>query len=204
MALAVHVPEGTMSDLPFDPSKAVTFDLAHGLVHLDGAPRRLLVPADALMVLAQAAGDSAAAGFGRTLGEAMGQRVANRLASAGGTGAVVVEVVVEHLAGELALSGLGSLGLERWGRGLVMVLDQSPLAAAGDLLVGAVLEGAIAAASGRKVHAVLLNREAVRARFLIGGAAGATKARGWISEGIAWGEVLVRLHQTHDTPRGDA
>src|SRR5689334_22347123 len=116
-----------MPDLRFDPSQALTFDLAHGLVHLEGAPSRLLVPADGLLVLARAAGPAAVATFGRSLGDAMGRRVASRLAEAEGVRAATVEVVVEHLGGELALIGLGSLGLERWGRALVMVVDQSPL-----------------------------------------------------------------------------
>ena len=36
-----------MPDLRFDPSKAVTFDLARGLVHLEGEPARILAPAAA-------------------------------------------------------------------------------------------------------------------------------------------------------------
>src|SRR5262245_38721231 len=115
-----------MPDLRFDPSKAVTFDLSHGLVHLEGAPSRLLVPSDALVLLAKAAGPEAAAMFGRSLGEAMGRRVASRLAATEGVSSTPVEVVVDHLGGELALAGLGSLGLERWGRALVLVVDQSP------------------------------------------------------------------------------
>jgi hypothetical protein len=179
-----------MTDLRFDPSKAVTFDLAHGLVHLEGAPARLLVPAEALVLLAGAAGPEATATFGRLLGEALGLRVASRLAAA----AAPVEAVVEHLGGELALSGLGSLGLERWGRALVLVVDQSPLGAAGDGLLEAVLAGAVEAASGRDVCAVRLGREGVRARFFVGGVPGAVKLKGWLSQGLSWGDALVRLH----------
>ena len=183
-----------MSDLRFDPSKAVTFDLTHGLVHLEGAPSRLLVPADALLALAKAAGGEPSAAFGAALGEAMGRRVASRLAAANGVGAATIEGVVEHLAGELALAGLGSLGLERWGRAMVLVVDQSPLGADGDALLEAALGGAIEAAAGRSVRSLLLGRDAVRARFLIGGKAGVDKVRGWLAEGASWGEALVRLH----------
>lgn len=179
-----------MPDLRFDPSKSVTFDLAHGLVHLEGAPARLLVPADALAALAAAAGPEAAAAFGRALGEAMGRRVAARLAA----GEAAVDVVVEHLGGELALVGLGSLGLERWGKALVLVVDQSPLGAGGDRLLEAALAAAVEAAAGRHVHAVLLGREGVRARFLLGGEAGMVKVRTWLAEGASWGDALVRLH----------
>lgn len=188
-----------MPDLRFDPSKSVTFDLAHGLVHLEGAPldgtpARLLVPADALAALLGAASAEAAAAFGRSLGEAMGRRVAGRLAASDGVRAAPVEVVVEHLGGELALAGLGSLALERWGRALVLVIDQSPLGARGDALLAAALGAAIAAAAGRSVRVVPLGREDVRARFFVGGDAGATKIASWLAEGVAWGEALVRLH----------
>ncbi|MFT3774501.1 MAG: hypothetical protein QM820_54785 [Minicystis sp.] len=185
--------EAMMSDLRFDPSKAVTFDLAHGLVHLEGAPSRLLVPADALAPLIEAAGPAAAAAFGRSIGEAMGRRVASRL-HAEGVGAAAVDVVVEHLGGELALTGLGSLGLERWGRALVLVVDQSPLGAGGDALLEAALAGAVETAAGRSVRALLLGRDGVRARFFVGGEAGTEKVKGWLAQGISWGDALVRLH----------
>ena len=80
-----------MPDLRFDPSKSVTFDLAHGLVRLEGAPEGLLVPADALAALVAAVGAEAAAAFGRSLGEAMGQRVAGRLAEGDGVRGAPVE-----------------------------------------------------------------------------------------------------------------
>ena len=186
--------------LPFDPSKAVTFDLSHGLVHLEGAPSRLLVPAEAPRALADAAGPEAAAAFGRAMGEAMGRRAASRLGAGAGVDEAPVEAVVEHLGGELALAGLGSLGLERWGRALVLVVDQSPLGAAGDGLLGAALAAALEAAAGREVRTLLLGRDAVRARFLVGGSAGVARVEAWLEDGVPWGEALVRLH----APRGDA
>jgi len=188
-----------MPDLRFDPSKAVTFDLTQGLVHLEGAPPRVLVPAAALLALAAAAGAEATAAFARTIGEAMGRRVAGRLEE-GGVGAAPVEVVVEHLGGELALAGLGSLALERWGRAAVLVVDQSPLGAGGNAVLEGVLAGAIAAAAGRPALALLLGREGSRARFLLGSDAGVTRVRAWLAGGVPWGEALVRLH----APRGDA
>jgi hypothetical protein len=180
-----------MPDLRFDPSKAVTFDLTQGLVHLEGA--RLLVPAAALLALAAAAGPDARAVFTRTLGEAMGRRVADRL-SGDGVGAAAVDVVIEHLGGELALAGLGSLGLERWGRAVVLVVDHSPLGAEGDPLLEGVLAGAIVAAAGRAALALHLGREGARARFLLGSAAGVAKVRDLLAGGVPWGDALVRLH----------
>src|SRR6185369_7870144 len=102
--------------------------------------------------------------------------------------------------------------LERWGRALVLVVDQSPLAAAGDGLLEAVLAAAFEAASGKAVHVVFLARDGVRARFLMTGSAGVEKVRSWLAEGLSWGEALVRLHapptaaaqEPTDPPRGDA
>jgi hypothetical protein len=190
-----------MPDLRFDPSKSVTFDLAHGLVRLEGAPAGLLVPADALAALVAAAGAEAGAAFGRSLGEAMGRRVAGRLTEGAGVRGAAVEVVVEHLGGELAIAGLGSLALERWGRALVLVMDQSPL---GDALLEAALAAAIEAATGRKVRVVGLGREGGRARFFVGGDAGAEKVKAWLGEGIGWGEALVRLHAPAQRDGGEA
>lgn len=189
-----------MPDPRFDPSRAVTFDLAHGLVHLEGGPSRLLVPAEALGALARAAGPVAGAIFGRAIGEAMGARVASRLAASGGADSVggaagaTIEAVVEHLGGELALAGLGSLGLERWGRAMVLVIDRSPLGAEGDALVEAALAAAVEATASRRVRALLLGRAGVRARFLIGSQGGVEKVRAWLDEGLSWGDALVRLH----------
>jgi len=183
-----------MSHVRFDPTKTVTFDLQHGLVHVEGAPSRVLVPADALGALFTAAGGEATASFGRALGESLGRRVASRLSGGEDGERVSVEAMVEHLGGELAITGLGSLGLERWGRALVMVIDQSPLGEGGDGLLEAVLEGALAAAADRSVVAVFLGRDSVRARFLLTGEAGAEKVKAWMGEGVSWGDALVRLH----------
>lgn len=183
-----------MSHVRFDPSKAVTFDLSHGLVHLDGAPPRLLVPAEALGTLAEAAGADATRAFGRALGEAIGLRVASRLSAGDGLRGASVDAVIEHLGGELSISGLGALGLERWGRALVLVIDQSPLAQAGDALLEALLGSALEAASRQSALALFLDRDATRSRFLIAGNAGVEKVRAWLAEGVSWGEALVRLH----------
>lgn len=179
-----------MSDLRFDPSKAVTFDLAHGLVHLEGAPSRVLVPADALLSLARSAGPEAAAAFGRSLGEAMGRRLAARVTAA----AASVDVVVEHLAGEMALAGLGALTLERWGRALVIVIEASPLGAEGDVILESAIAAVLKECTGRPVHALRIGRDGARARFFVGGSASVDKLRAWLSEGTSWGDALVRLH----------
>ncbi len=192
-----------MPDTRFDPESSVTFDLTRGLVHVDGAPPGLLVPADALLAMARAAGTGAVAAFGRSLGTGVGRRAARRLAA--GAGAASVETAIEHLGGELALAGLGSLGLERWGQAAVLVIDGSPLEAEGDALIEAVLAGAVEAATERAVHVACIGRDGARARFFLGSAAGVAKVRAWLADGLPWGEALARLHSGRaPEPRGEA
>lgn len=190
-----------MHNAPFDPTKAVTFDLAHGHVHLEDAPERVLVPAKALAQLCAAAGADATRALGRSIGEPMGRRLARRL---GETAGATIDAVVDHLGGELSLAGLGSLGAERWGRALVLVVDESPLEASGDALLAAVLEAALAASTGREATCVVLARDAGRVRLLVVGAGGAEKVRSWLGSGTSWGDVLVRLHESAAEPRGEA
>ncbi|MEO7331936.1 MAG: hypothetical protein ABI193_25390 [Minicystis sp.] len=199
-----------MPQIRFDPSKAVTFDLASGLVQLSGAAARLLVPIEALSVLCEAAGPNAAATFGRAVGEAMGARVKARLEGESAVNEASVEAMVEQIGGELGLGGMGSLSLERWGKAMVLVIDGSPLGPRGDGLLEAVLAGALDAATGRSVRSLLLEREEGRARFLITGDAGLEKVTSLLADGLSWGEALARLHASparqasSASSRGDA
>src|SRR4029079_7095051 len=151
-------------------------------------------------------GPEASRAFGRGVGEAIGRRVAGHLAEIDGVRAACVGAVVEHVGGERAMTGLGSLSVERWGRALVLVIDQSPLGAGGDGLLECVLAGALEAAVGEQSTVVVLARDEVRVRFLVTGVAGAGKVRAWLDEGVSWGDALVRLHdpQSATTSRGDA
>ena len=174
----------------FDPSYALEFDLGRGQIRMANAGERLVVPSDALLALCHGASEDAVRDFGRRLGTEAGRALLGRL---GDTGQASLEAVVEHLGGELALMGLGSLGLERWGTALVLSFTHSPLGGAGDLLLGSVLEGAAQRTFGRDVVATKLVRDADHVRFLITGHAGAELALGWLASGVAWGDVLTRL-----------
>jgi hypothetical protein len=174
----------------FDPSYALEFDFARGQVRMANAGERLVVPSDALLALCQGASDDVVRDFGRRLGTEAGRKMNDRLGEAWQAS---IETVVEHLGGEFALIGLGSLSLERWGHALVLSFNHSPFGAGGDLLLSSVLEGAMQRSYGRDVVAVKLARDADQVRFLIAGGAGAHKAFGWLSEGVAWGDVLTRL-----------
>ena len=173
----------------FNPSGSVSFDLARGRVDCDG--EHVLVPADALLDLCRHAGDDAIVDFGRRLGTAAGRRVAARLGD--GTSSATLEDVLEHLGGELALLGLGSLGLERWGRALVLSVEGGPFGQQLDRLLGAVLEGALQRAFGRDCHAVKLVRDDRLVRFLIGSAGSVGKVNEWLGAGVSYGDALTRL-----------
>jgi hypothetical protein len=184
----------------FDASEAVTFDLAYGHIHLDGAPTRVMVPAGALVALCQAAGDDETATLGHAIGEAMGRRVAVRLSGGSDDRRDAVrraglEKVVEHLSGEFALLGFGALAAERWGRALVFVIDQSPLGEEGDGLLGEILQAAVHAFAGQHGRVLKLHREGVRARFLVISGAAVEGVRERLQRGESWGSVLAALHQ---------
>ncbi len=183
-----------MANPPFDASKAVTFDLSRGQIQKDDEPR-LLVAAGALLALCQAAGGDATSAFARGAGAAIGQSIASRFERTGSDArAASVETVVDHLSGELAVAGFGTLSAERWGRALVLVVDRGTGGAEGDRLLGVLLGSAVSKATKVEARCVQLARDGDRVRFLVCGPRGAEKVREWLSAGISWGEALVRLH----------
>lgn len=183
----------------FDPSSAVEFFLASGRVKLRGSSDRLLVPADALAALCDAAGEEATAEFGEAIGEALGMSMSSRASTKGVSGQEAVRAasvgdMVDMLGGELALLGLGTISVERWGKAMVLVLDENPQGAMGDSLFEAIVGSALSVASGRDVETVRLERAGARARFLICSPAAAKSVRKQMSEGSSWGDIVVRLH----------
>jgi hypothetical protein len=179
-----------MAEPGFDPSQSVKFDVARGAVELDGGAC-LLVPPAALIALCRGAGDEAKRDFGRSLGTELGRHVAQRVRAAEAS----VESLLEHLGGSLALVGLGSLGVERWGRALVLTVRGSPLGRDGDVLIAAVLEGALQRTLARDTAIVPLAREDDQVRLLVASPGAAPKVRAWLADGVAWGDVLARLHE---------
>ena len=183
----------------FNPTEAVTFDLDFGHIHLDGAPTRVMVPATDLVALCAAAGPEQAARFGKSVGESLGRRVATRLG--GSTDERIGKLadqdyvqVFEHLAGELALIGVGSLSTERWGSALIMVVDQSPLGVEGDGLLGSIIEAALQFMTDSAVQAVRLERDGVRVRFLLLDSDAGREVRARLARGASWGAILAALH----------
>jgi hypothetical protein len=178
-----------MAAASFNPTQSVRFDLAQGAVSAGaGDDRVLLVPLAALMDLALAAPTPAVEALGRALGSAIGRRAALRIGNAKGSS---LEDFVTQLAGEAALTGIGVLSVERWGRALVVVLEDSPLLGS---LVAPLVGAALEAASGRKVASTLLSRNEHSAHVLVSSESAVGRVREWMESGVAWGDALTRLH----------
>jgi len=178
-----------MTDAPYDLTGAVTFDLAAGRVSVKGSQARVLVPVEQLGALCDAAGEDATRSFGLAIGESMGRRAIDALG--GSTESVSVEAFVERLAAELALVGLGALGMERWGRAMLLSVTSS---AAHDGMLRAALEGAIATATRRTVRCVRLMEADSTRRYLVANPTTAARVDQELAAGKGWGEVLVALH----------
>jgi hypothetical protein len=171
-----------------DLSGAIRFDLDSGAVHVGDDEKAVVVPAEVLSALVKGAGAQARS-IGRELGTHIGRRVAKR---AGGVGALL-DAGLEHaatlLAAELALSGLGSCNLERWGKALVVHVTGTALPAE---FVANLVEGALAAATGRSLGCALLVDDD-GARVLVASEKGAERVRDWIAKGTAWSDAIARL-----------
>lgn len=176
-----------MAGPAFDPNGAVRFDLRSGAASDSRGNRLVLLPSAALAGL-----DADALGrMGDVLGRACGARVAARLGGDAGVRGMSLEVAVSHLAGELAISGIGMMHVERWGRAMVAVVENPSVS--DDAFVGAALGGALSAASGRTVAAASLGREAGRARFFLGSAATVSRVNALVAEGRAFADVIASI-----------
>jgi hypothetical protein len=176
----------------FDPTGAVRFDMKRGAASDARGERLVLLPASAIEALERST-PSAMAHLGAEVGRACGQRVAANLGGEPGVRGATLEEVVTHLAGELALAGLGAVELERWGRAMVLVLSHPGVNS--DAFVGAALAGALGAAAGRQVAVLPLGREGVAARFFVGTELTVNKARSLVSQGTSWPEVLGQIQK---------
>ena len=176
---------------PFDPTHSLKFDLGRGRVNVDGSQARLVLPLEAVQQLCDGAGQDALRDFGRNLGHEIGRRVSNRLPS---IKSASVQDIVEHVGGEMALMGLGSLSIERWGEALVFAVSGCAFGAHSEQLLASLLAGAAQRALSRDIEAVVLSREDDRIRFLAASPSTAATVNGWLADGMQWGEVLSTLH----------
>ncbi len=178
-----------MAGPAFDPNAAVRFDLKSGAATDARGARLLLVPAAALEALERAHPDAVTA-LGHEAGRACGAKVAVRLGGDAGVRAAQLEVVVSHLAGELAVGGFGAVHLERWGRAMVLVLANPGVAS--ERFSGAVLAGALSAATGREVATASLGSEGGVTRFFVGSRATADRVAG-VAKSSGFAQALASI-----------
>lgn len=179
-----------MVQAKFDPALALKFDLGRGTVSQVGAGPRLILPVEVLTRLVEGADAEAVRDAGHHLGAEVGKRV---LGSLGDVSRAEPASVLEHLGGELALLGLGSLSLERWGQALVFVHEHGALPEAAEGLVAAIFDGALLRLFGASARAVRVARADGRVRYLISNQRAADRVADWLSAGVPWGEALTRL-----------
>ncbi len=187
-----------MAEPQFNPAQALKFDFGRGQVTLLGQGLCLLVPRQALLQLLTAAGDEAARSFGHELGGEIGRRIAERLGSSVQQSSV--EVFVDQLGGELALLGLGSRAVERWGMALVLVMQGACTDKAGTALICSVVSGALQRALSRDVAVIELAQNDAELRLLVISKYAAHRVQQWLDDKVAWAEVIARLHEQ----RGEA
>jgi hypothetical protein len=184
-----------MSEPTFDPAQALKIDLSRGQLTLLGASGRILVPADGLIDLLAASTPETVAAFGAGMGTEIGRRIAERLGSA--IERATVELYLEHLGGELALAGLGSLSVERWGKALVLCVEGLRDSAALVAVVLALIGAAIQRSLSRDVAVMLLTKGDGTVRYLVAGRHVEAQVERWLASGLEYGQVLTKLHQAY-------
>ncbi|HEY5960376.1 MAG TPA: hypothetical protein VIV60_27670 [Polyangiaceae bacterium] len=192
-----------MSEPNFDPAQALQIDLSRGQLTLrsqtgptatgPNAASRLLIPTEGLLDLLSTSSPDAIAALGAGIGTDMGRRVHERLGSA--IERASVELYLEHLGGELALSGFGCLLVERWGHALVLCIEGQRDSEALSTLLGSMLEAAIQRSLSRDVVVIQLTKTEGTIRFLVAGRHAEGPVKDWLATGMSYGDVLTRLHQ---------
>lgn len=201
LSVAVRADDSAPS---FDPTAAVRFDLDRGRISLSDDEPQLLVPASVLVSLVT--GAMAARDVGRVLGGTLLARISSRLeASAeGAQGAgdtlsrfreASLETVVEWLGCELALTGLGSLAVERWGRALVLVFEPCALDARADALLEGLVEAALGNLCDDDLGAVVVDRSEGHARVLVVHAGLCESVAEMREAGVGLVDIVQALHR---------
>ncbi len=182
-----------------DLSNAVRFDLPSGTLHLSDNEKGLLVPASVLVTLLKSAAPDVRGHIGRDLGAHIGRSMSKR---AGGAQALLdggLEGAATMLAAEIAVVGLGTCAIERWGRALVVQVNGSPIEATD--FIASVVEGALMTATGKTLACTTLS-DAGGVRVLVASESAALRVRGWIEQGVSWSDALVRLQAAGQTRGG--
>jgi hypothetical protein len=175
----------------FDPAGSVVFDLNGGRVSLAQGGAQVMLPAAALAEVCARLDADSVRHFGGLLGAHAGARIQSRL---GTQARPSMQSMVDQLGGELSLSGLGSLSIERWGQALVARVQGCPLGARAELLLSAYLERALLAALGRELQALPIETGPHGMRLFLCNNVASRRVQEWLSAGRSWGDALVMLH----------
>jgi len=175
-----------------DVSGSIRFDLQSGSVHIGDDAQGVVVPADVLKALVAGASEAVRSRVGRELGAHLGRGIIRRASGAKALLDTDLEHAASLLAAELAVAGLGSCNLERWGRALVVHVTDAPSLAPD--FIASIIEGALAVATARAVYCALLSEQG-GVRVLVASESGASRVREWLAQGATYGEALVRLQR---------
>jgi hypothetical protein len=176
----------------FDPARAVRLDFPRGAALASDDERVVLLPAAALTELTLEAPAELRLTLGKAMGASLGARVASRLGGSEGAAKTTLEGFLNELAGEVAASGLGTLGLERWGRALVVTVGNA--AVEDDSFLAGLVGAALATATGKDTHAVHLTSTDGQAKLLVASRGTAERVRGYVAAGESFGVILEKLH----------
>lgn len=182
-----------MAGPTFDPKGALRFDLARGAASDPSGGRLVVLPGSALAALERVHPEALEA-LGAELGRALGARAASRLGGAEAVRRATLEAVASHLAGELALGGVGALHVERWGRALVLVIENPVVPS--EAFLASVLGGALGVATGREVACAALDAKPGakgERRFFVGSTKTVERALALVAGGASYADVLGNL-----------
>lgn len=172
----------------FDPVHFFDFDLASGAVHTRNGQRVLVVSDDVLGPLVAAAVSAQDLTPVRSLGQKLGQTVREEL------GADPVHSapheVLTHVAGVVGAFGWGRLGVERWGKALVVSVESLPEIDAQHLAIAALLGGLFSSLVSEEVACVPVGKEGI---FLVVNPNVAAQVWAWSRQEAGLAPILARL-----------
>lgn len=182
-----------------DTTPPLRFDLDRGRIHNREGDGFLLLPVTVMSELCRSLPEDSLSSFGYAVGTEIGRRLA---ATMGEPNTPSLNRVVDLIGSELATAGLGTLGLELWGRALVFTLKDSPLTLGGgevvdraDPMLGALLSGILMRAFGRDANVIPLGRTSGTVRFVVCSPQASEQVEGWVNGNVSSGEILSRLNQ---------
>ncbi len=181
-----------MAVAQFDPRGAVTFDVQRGAVNAAPEERVLLVGGDALDEACARLGADGTRALGLAMGRAAGARIASSLGGVGKVREASLDVVVTYLAGELSVRGVGLVTIERWGRAMVVAVE-NPACRNAELLA-AIIEGAFGESTGRELGTATVG-VGNPVRVLLASPASASRARALHEAGNDFASVLTKLQE---------